>query len=244
MPHQLNDPDYRARGYPYRLPARSYVMNNGAFTIVEGDDPIPNLAGRRPILAVGSNMSPQQLGRKFPKPDGGVIPVTRVHLQDFDTVFSTHFTAYGAIPATLFYAPGTVVTLFINWLDPVQEEHMHMTEIASENYCFCRLDNLKTAVENGPDLDHLYVYLSSRGALTLDGNPVPMMEASASSRRWPALTQDGIQDYARRVLAPGQSSDGFTRENISDTEVRRSRTDQLHRSAIPFEYEHASVLAS
>ena len=84
-------------------------------------------------------MSPQQLGRKFPR---DVIPVTRVHLHDFDTVFSTHFTSYGAIPDTLFHSPGTVVTLFINWLNPEQEAHMHTTEVASENYRFCRLDSL------------------------------------------------------------------------------------------------------
>lgn len=212
-------------------------MANGAYSAVDHKDHLPGLAGRRPILAVGSNMSPQQLGRKFPDSDSGVIPVTRVHLHDFDTVFSTHFTSYGAVPSTLFCSPGTVVTLFITWLDPVQEEHMHGTEIASENYRFCRLDCLTMEVENGPNLDHVYMYVSSRGALAIDGNPVPMSEVRANRRRWQAMGQMGIQDHARKELAPEQSLDDFITENITDEPTRRLRTDGLHRNAIPFEYE-------
>jgi hypothetical protein len=233
VPQQLNDPDYRAQAYPYYIPERSYVMNDGDFRVVDHDDHLPGLAGRRPVLAVGSNMSPQQLGRKFPD---GEIPVTRVHLQDFDTVFSTHFTSYGAIPATLFHAPGTEVTLFINWLNPEQEDHMHGTEVASENYRFCRLGSLKMTIENGPDLDHVFLYLSSRGALSIDGNPVPMMEATARDRQWRAMGQGEIQKYAHKEMAPDRSYEAFVWENITDETLRRARTDQLHLSAMPFEY--------
>ncbi|MBT3559270.1 MAG: hypothetical protein HN644_03255 [Rhodospirillales bacterium] len=234
MPEQLNDPDYCATRYPYQVPERSYVMDDSAHVVVDHDDHLADLAGRRPVLAVGSNMSPQQLGRKFPL---GSIPVTRVHLHDFDTVFSTHFTSYGAIPATLFHSPGTVVTLFINWLNAEQEEHMHGTEIASENYQFSRLNSLTMDIENAPALDHVYLYLSSRGALSIDGNPVPMLEASARNRRWQAMGQDDIQAHARTELAPEHTHDDFVRENIMDDEIRRTRTDRLHQSAVPFEYE-------
>ncbi len=244
MPQQLNDPEYRARAYPYFVPDKSYVMDNGAFRLIEHDNHIQDIDGRRPVLAVGSNMSPQQLGRKFPGPDGGYIPVTRVHLHNFDSVYSTHFTRYGAIPSTLFHSPGTVVTLFINWLDPEQEERMHATEIASENYKFCRLDALKMDVENAPDLDHLYLYLSSRGALAKDGMPVPMLEAPARDRQWSPMGQIEIQDHARKELAPEQSFDLFASENMTNEVVRRSRTDALHVNAMPFTYEHLSVVAS
>ena len=239
----LDNPEYRARGYPYYLPARSYVMSGPDFSVVEHGDPLPGLDGRRPILAVGSNMSPQQLGRKFPDPSD-VIPVTRAHLSDFDTVFSTHFTSYGAIPSTLYPSPGTVVTLFINWLSPSQEDHMHTTEVASENYRFCRLDNLMLGVENGPPLDQLFMYVSSRGALTVDGEPVPMGEASAQSRRWRAMDQDEVQDHARRQISPDQTLNAFVNQNINDASVREARTDVLHKTALPFEYENMIVLES
>lgn len=241
MPEQLDDPDYRARGYPYHIPEQSYVMTSGVCALVDHLDLLPDLVGRRPILAVGSNMSPQQLGRKFPGPSDGDIPVTRVHLHDFDTVFSAHFTSYGSIPATLFPSPGSVVTLFINWLDPVQEKHMHGTEVASENYRFCRLNSLEMEVENGPHLDHVYVYLSSRGALTMKDNPVPMMEAKAINRRWQALRQDGIQEYVRKDLAPAMPLDVFIRENVTNESTRRSRTNHLHGSAMLFDFEFTEL---
>jgi len=82
----LNDPHYRACGYPYQIEARSYVIANGGHVVVDHDDHLEDLKNRRPVLAVGSNMSPQQLARKFPAPHGGTIPVTRIQLLDFDSV--------------------------------------------------------------------------------------------------------------------------------------------------------------
>jgi len=230
----LNDPHYRARGYPYHIPGRSYVMRNGEHEVVAHDGPLDGLDMRRPVLAVGSNMSPQKLARKFPAPHGGMIPVTRIRLMGFDTVYSTHFTSYGAIPATLFPSPGTEVTLFITWLDEAQERHMHATEIASENYHFCRLNDIRARVENGPDLDHVFFYQSSRGALPVDGAPVPLAAVEASNRRWPSRSQDEIQEHARSALAPHMELASFVDDNIANAEARRQRTNALHARALPF----------
>ncbi len=234
----LSNPRYRAAGYPYVLPDRSYVMDQGNHRMIEPGDPSVDFTGRKPILAVGSNMSPLQLARKFPGVDGGVIPVTRVHLRDFDSVYSTHFTSYGAIPATLFPSPGTTVTLFITWLSPEQEARMHETEVPSENYGFCRLDDIAMTIEQGPEgcegLDYLFCYLSSRGAVAIDGEPVPLAEVPAADRQWKALDQAGIQTHARNLLAPDLSIDDFIDQNIGDHELRRERTDALHEVALPF----------
>jgi len=235
----LNDPRYRAAGYPYVIPETSYVMENGSHRLLETGDPIADFAGRKPVLAVGSNMSPLQLARKFPGAEGGVIPVTRVHLRDFDSVYSTHFTSYGAIPATLHPSPGTTVTLFITWLNAEQEERMHETEVPSENYSFCRLDNVEMEIEGGPPgiggLDYVYFYLSSRGAAAIDGEPVPLAEIPARDRRWRARGQAEIQEHARGMMAPEVVLDDFIGQNIADAETRRQRTDALHRTALPFE---------
>lgn len=237
----LNDPHYRATGYPYVLLDRSFVMDGATYRFLEENDPMADFTGRRPVLAVGSNMSPLQLARKFPDQVHGVIPVTKVRLRDFDSVYSTHFSSYGAIPATLFPSPGTVVTLFITWLNAEQETWMHETEVASENYGFCRLDDIDMEIENGPagggstGLDYLFGYVSSRGALPIDGEPVPLAEVPAENRRWRALGQGEIQDYARRLLAPDLALDDFVRENITDDRIRRQRTDALHATALAFE---------
>jgi len=238
----LNDPSYRARGYPYEIPERSYVISNGEHEVVDHDKHLDGLNDRRPVLAVGSNMSPQQLARKFPGPGAGVIPVTKIRLMDFDSVYSTHFSSYGSIPATLFPSPGTEVSLFINWLDEAQEQHMHTTEIASENYHFCRMDSIQVRVENGPDLDHVYLYQSSRGALSIDGDPVPLTAVGASNRRWRARSQEEIQEHARQSLAPHMDLAAFVSENINDADNRRMRTDWLHASAIPFDFQPVTRL--
>lgn len=239
----LDDPHYRAAGYPYVLLDRSFIMDGGTHRFIETDDPFADFTGRRPVLAVGSNMSPLQLARKFPDTEHGPIPVTKVRLRDFDSVYSTHFTSYGAIPATLFPSPGTVVTLFITWLNAEQEDRMHETEVASENYGFCRLDDISMEIENGPagggstGLDYLFAYVSSRGAAEIDGEPVPLAEIPAENRAWKPLGQLDMQGHAQRKLAPDLTVEAFIRENIADAERRRERTDALHRTALAFERE-------
>ena len=52
-----------------------------------------------PVLAVGSNAAPVQLGRKFDAkkfPDGVVIPVLRCVLPDFDVVYAPLISSYGS----------------------------------------------------------------------------------------------------------------------------------------------------
>lgn len=231
----LHDPHYRAVGYPYLLLDYSFVMEDGAHRALQGDAVEDLLMARRPVLAVGSNMSPLQLARKFPDPSFGTIPVTRTRLKDFDSVYSTHFTTYGSIPATLFPSPGTTVTLFLTWLTPRQEDRMHETETLSENYGFYRVDDVEMTLDHGPaGLDHMYGYLSSRGAVAIDGDPVPLAEVPAEGRRWRALGQMDIQEYARQRFAPEASMEDFVRQNIDDHALRRQRTNTLHENALPF----------
>lgn len=238
----LHDPHHRARAYPYELRTCSFVMEDGEAREVPRPAPFPVTEGRRPVLAVGSNMSPQQLARKFPPPDGGSIPVSRVRLRGFDTVYSTHFTSYGSIPATLHPSPGTTVTLFVTWLDPAQEERMHETEIASENYCFARLEGIDMACEHHGLMDHVYFYLSSRGALPgPDGEtPVPLAGVPAEGRTWTAMHQEEVQDYARSRLAPHMDLHAFIEQNIGDPAARRERTARLHAEARPFRWPHVT----
>lgn len=239
----LHDPHYRAVGYPYLLLQHSFVMDANGYRKLEQEDEAVTFQDRRPVLAVGSNMSPLQLARKFPDPAFGPIPVTRIHLKDFDFVYSTHFTTYGSIPATLFPSPGTTVTLFLTWLSPRQEERMHETETLSENYGFYRLDGIEMSVDHGPEgLDHMFGYLSSRGAVAIDGEPVSLAEVPAVGRRWQALGQGEIQEYARRRFAPERSIEDFVRENIDDVPRRRARTDALHEDAIPFQRDGVTRL--
>jgi len=182
----------RALGYPYPLTHQSFVYRSAtpdAVQLIGAADPFPDVAGRTPVLAVGSNQSPQQLARKFRGSEWGDIPTARVHLQDFDTVYSAHVTGYGSIAATLHPSPGTRVALYVNWLSPAQLEAMHATELTSENYTFGRLDGVQLTVEAGPELASVHFYQGRRGAFVPDGDIIPLAEVPASGRRFSAKTQ-------------------------------------------------------
>ena len=69
----------RARGYPYAIPDRSYHWRGGQ---VSEFDAVKS-AGRTPVLAVGSNQSPEQLTRKFGHLDDWEIPVQRCSTGSF-----------------------------------------------------------------------------------------------------------------------------------------------------------------
>lgn len=225
---------WRATTYPYRIPQRSFVFELGLEHPLRDGDALPDLSGRTAVLAVGSNQSPEQLARKFRGGMWGPIPVVRCELDDFDSVYSPHIASYGAIAATLQHAPGTVVTLFVTWLDDVQLKRMHETEILSANYGFGRLDGVALRCEAGPALDAVHVYNSRRGTFCLDGEPIAIAEISAKRRHWRAMTQMEMQHHVLDRLAPGYELTHFIESSVSDADLRRRRSDELKIGARPF----------
>lgn len=204
---------------------------------------MPDVGGRRPVLAIGSNQSPEQLARKFidapdgtGRPDWGPIPVVRVKLQNFDSVYSPHLSSYGALPATLQYAPGTTVSLFVTWLTPRQESRMHETELGAANYRYGRLENISATMEFGEDLSSLYVYRSERGVLLRQGSPVTLAEIPAENRRWTALGQVEAQQWLRDWLEPDCDLNSFISDSITRPEIRQARTTVLAQNSQPFGY--------
>jgi len=227
---------HRALSYPYEIPANSYVVNGKTHQVLNPCAPMPDVSGRRPILAIGSNQSPEQLIRKFNGSDLGPIPVIRARLKDFDIVYSSHVASYGSIPATLRHSPGTRVTLFVNWLTPEQEARMHETEIPTGNYHFGELDGIELQLDFGPAMTSAYVYSSRRGSQTRDGFPVALAAVRAENRIWPSLSQEEIQNHARDITAPGQPLETFIRGAIEDVSARRGRTRALMSDGLRFNY--------
>lgn len=232
----------RAFGYPYPLPKKSYVLLGEEVANVENDGDLPPLGGRKPVLAVGSNQAPAQLIRKFGDEDWGPIPVTRIHLRDFDTVFSPHIAAYGSVAATLQVSVGTTVSLFVTWLDERQLLRMHETEVAAENYHFAHLDQINARVDVGPTLSSVYFYVSRHGTLNADGAPVPLAEVPALNRRFAPKSQSDVQTLVRDRLAPGEELSTFIRSSVADVTLRRARTAKLREGAHPFRHEGMTVL--
>ncbi len=225
----------RARSYPYAIPDGSYTWNGGA---VAAFDPAAR-SGRTPVLAIGSNQSPQQLTRKFG--DSGEIPVQRARLADFDIYYSAHITRYGAVPAMLQHAPGTVVTLSVTWLDDRQLDIMHGTELSAAKYEFAVIEKIDLALDCGAGLESVYLYVGVNGHLMHDGDAVALAAVPAEGRRPRALTTAGILEIIRKRFAPDDSPDEFVFKLVDDGGFRTACTAALAEDAAPFAHPARSL---
>jgi hypothetical protein len=256
----VSDPDLeRAYGYPYAPPEHSFLYVAGeAFEIVDpGRDPLRDgvieIAGelrpaaeflrlkglvpgrgappRVPMLAVGSNRAPTQLARKFAAMPDTVIPVTRARLADFDVVYSAHLSLYGALPATLAAAPGTVVSVAVVWLTPDQLARMDETEGVGQRYERRHLADLFLTLETGALVEEIEAYVSLAGALVEEDAPVALAAVAADNRPHRELDQREALDLVRRRLAPELTLDEFVRGHVEDERLRLARSTALARTA-------------
>lgn len=227
------DPLHRAKTYPYPIPDHSFLFTDGGATRLDPGRAV-DLEGRTPVLAVGSNQAPEQLARKFDGPGWGEIPVIRIALAGYDSVYSPHIATYGAIAATLQEAPGVTVSLAVTWLTARQLVRMHETEVSSANYGFGRLDGLRVTAELGPEMDAVHIYTSTRGTLCHDGVPIPLAEVAAEGRTWPAMSQVEVQAHVHRRLEPDLDPDAFIHQSINDRDLRWQRSERLKAGARPF----------
>ena len=225
-----------AKAYPFPIPENSYVIHAEGYREIAQAESLPDLVGLTPVLACGSNQSPEQLARKFNDLDAHPIPVLKVRIKDFDAVHSPHFSTYGSIPATLHYHPGVTATLFTTWLNDAQLERMHETEVTSENYEYVRLDDITLDVDGGPRLTSVYAYISRRGILCHNAKPLGLASVKTTGRAWPEVSQSEVQALARDRLSPGAELETFIKENLGNANTRRTRAAQLAQDALPFTY--------
>ncbi len=220
----------RARGYPYPIPDRSYHWREGRTHEFHSSV----TEGRTPVLAVGSNQSPEQITRKFGHVDGAEIPVQRCTLEGYDVVYSAHIAGYGSVPAMLQAAPGTTVTLFVNWLDEAQLTAMHETELRHGNYHYGRLDNIDLALEGGETLTSVHGYISRRGHIRHAEDGVALAMVSAENRRRPARNTAQMLAHVHERMASGHDLDAFILHLIEDGDFRRSVITELSTDSVAF----------
>ena len=232
----------RALAYPYALTGKSFVFHNGNVSAFAHRARDELRKDRTPVLAVGSNQSPEQLARKFHGPGWQHVPTERCALEGFDTVYSPHITVYGSIPATLQTSPGTTVTLYVNWLDDAQLERMHETEIGNANYAFCRMGDIRCDMETGDTLDSLYLYVGNRGALTSDSKPIALSEVPAKNRQFPAMNQHAIQKHVHGVLDTTHDLRAHILNVVDNAEERARHTQTLMAESVPFTHSTLHVL--
>lgn len=198
----------RALGYPYEAPRRSFALVEGREVDPGSVDLGPSPRG--PLLAYGSNSSPDVLGRKL----GGLgeaLLAERSRLSGFEVVYSAHISSYGAVPATLAPSPGTEVDVFVLQLTSAQQRALAATE-----------PNYELSEAGG-----LPAYLSRHGCLRLDGSPIAVQAIGARNRRLPELGQRQVLERVRALLAPEESLERFVRDSAADPALARRRSEML-----------------
>jgi len=185
------------------------------------------------VIAVGSNRAPEQLARKFAGLGDVAIPVIRCRVWDFDAVYSAHFARYGAIPAALRQAPGTISELALTWLDAAELTRMHETEALGFNYDYGIAKGLRLEPELGPVPDRVYAYIGHRGYLDHAGAPVALAEVAAEGRTVPALAQEEMQRRVHAGMGQGTTFEAFVLGNADDEPLRRGRIGELAETAHP-----------
>jgi hypothetical protein len=231
-----------AKSYPFGHLTDSFLFRDGEARPL--DRPVEAVRGRTPVIASGSNAAPSQLARKYGGFDRGAeIPVTRVEVRDFDSVYNAHITSYGSVPATLFPSPGTRLETFITWLDDEELAVMHGTEQPGINYHYTELSGLRVDVEGIGALDVAFAYISVVGCLTHDGTPVSLAEVPAWGRRFAARRQEEMQELIRDRVAPGAALEQFILENVENGALRGERSAMLAGTARPFDHAKTNIIA-
>jgi hypothetical protein len=239
-----------AKSYPFPSPDHSFLYANGRTEALTGSK--FDRTGRTPVLAAGSNQSPEQIHRKYGDMTGEVvIPAQRGRLHDFDVVYAAHLTAYGSVPATFQLSPGTVVDVFVLWLTAPQLMRMHETE---RNYTYDRLSGLRLELDDagkvadaGADevmdevMDEVFAYSSRFGCLNHAGDCVGIREISAQGRRFPALGQVAALEIVRDRFAPGTPVDDFVHQHLAERQVHRDRSTRLGEDALPLAYPRVTL---
>jgi len=232
-----SDPVSHAKAYPFPAPHHSYLYEAGGWKPLSTGF---QTADRAPVLAAGSNQSPEQLARKYgAMPNIGSIPAQLGALRDFDVVYAAHLSGYGSVPATFQHSPGTIVTVFVLWLTGSQLDRMHETE---GNYSYDRLEALRLELDGGTALPAAYAYTSKIGCLSHEGGCVSLAEIAAHNRQFPAMTQAGMQAVIRDRLAPGIALDSFIEQHVTDPAIHRERCTHLADGALSVAYRRRTVL--
>jgi len=217
----------RALDYPYCCPEYDFVLDNGSTRPLQDRN---SLEGRIPVLAIGSNRSPEQLLRKFG--DQEFLPVTCIKLCDYDVVYAAHLASYGSIPAVLARSSGTIVDIAITWLTKLQLKRMHETEAIGVNYDYGVANSLRINGDYDYKNQNIGCYLGRRGCLNIMGNVIALKEITATKRVFSAFSQSEILKEIWLHEQKDIQFEAWLKILIRNKEARQSITAAFERTAI------------
>lgn len=219
----------RALGYPYERPGGSWVLTGrtGARRArpLDGGEVGRVTAGRVAVLAIGANAAPAQLARKFDDGSWGDVPVIATALADHDVVHAARVSEYGAIPATRWRSPGTVVSVHTTFLTPAQLTRMDATEGLGLGYRRVLVDPrlVEVAGVGAPGVVHTYDAMA--GALVVDGGPVALAAIGADGRALPEMDERDVLSWV--AAQRGTTLDALVAGLVAPS--GRPRRDELRR---------------
>jgi hypothetical protein len=248
-------------GYPWPRPDGSFVLSEGEGRLLAELDADARRAlieeftgpasGRTPMLAIGSNASPEGLWRKFghfEDPADRTLLAIAGRIQDFDIGATAELALYGALPATVFPSPGTRVSAMAVWLTDVQLTQLAWAEIP---YWLGRLDTRfdfePIVTETGPSgFDRALVFVNRFGAFGPDGHPLALDAIAAGDRTVPALSQvELLTRTAELAFGSGCSAEDLVRRAFENPAETGPRVTAVMRSnAIPFESDRWTPFAT
>lgn len=219
--NERSDVVERALGYPYGAPPGPFIQL-GHQTLDPGEIEIDR-EGRTPVLAYGSNAAPKVLSRKLALSDQPVL-VVPARLREFDVVYSSHMSPYGALPATLQRSPGTEVRVHVIYMTPAQIGVISATE---PNYEPRLLEDIECRLEDGEELREVSAYISRHGCLLVAGAEVALAAVAASGRTFTAISEPEAIEWVRSSLCPDDSLESFVLANVTDPNLSQARSAQL-----------------
>ncbi len=241
-----------ATGYPWPRPDGSFILSEGEGRLLAdlGQSDRASLveeftgqgSGRTPMLAIGSNASPEGLWRKFahfPEPEDRTLLAVTGNLHDFDVGASAELALYGALPATIFPSPGTRVRATAVWLTDTQLTQLAWAEIP---YWIGRLearfDPEPAVAELGfGGFERSLVFVNRFGSFAPAGEPLALAAIPAENRHSPARNQvELLEQLAAIVLGPGHSPRDLVRlAHEHPGEIGPRAAEVMRSNSIPFE---------
>ena len=212
---------HRILDYPYPWPRASFTFSQGTVLPFSLED----RQGRHPILATGSNRSPNQLLRKFGK--HAVIPVEKVWCRGLDVVYGARVSGYGAVPATLQPCPGVRVEVALNWLTPIQMDQMDRSEGLGRGYEKVLLSSNIIDLDEGLSQEHVPAYITEAGALTRDGACLALSEVKAEGRTFESISSGDVLGFVRGLFCPGIAMAAFVEALSNDAAFRAQMRTKL-----------------
>jgi len=227
--------------YPWDVATTPFVVRANGVTW--GEAPIE--AGAVAIVASGSNASPTRLHEKLGAHLGGrAVAGVPCVVTDFTPVFSAHFTAYGAVPATLARDRGACARLICLHVPAGVLAALHRSEAVGRNYGFYRLDGAVVRSTEGDRVEAPHSYLSLHGTLQIDGAPRRLGQFAVEGSRYRTSFEPTILLELMRLLGQAGSAQGFAARLAAEAAFRAAMTDALQRRfARPLDGEGISRVA-